>query len=511
MIYILTPEEVRKADQKAIDEYNIPATILMENAARSAAEFIKSLLGYETHSPSKIAVFCGVGNNGGDGFALARHLVDYEEIYVYWIGDPQKMSIETKLNFDILSNLNVTLEHITKQEQIQSIDDDFEIIIDALIGVGGSENLKGLVVDLLEKIESIRGIRIAIDVPTGLNSASGLVHPNAFKADYTVTMFAVKTGMVLGKAPDYCGNIVVGKLGAPQSIVEELCKSYIIEKNDVLTNLPTRLRESSKFDYGKVQIIAGSVRMPGAATLVANSAIKAGAGLVYLHSTKFHPQLLPEVIPTELPPNSEGSLTANSIDEILEFSKNMNVIAIGPGMLLNDDTKKIVKEVVSKRNKDIPVILDADALSHNLTKFKLDKNLLLTPHIGEFARVIGVPREEISTNPLHYAKLWAKKLNCNILLKGPTTIITNGDVTFFNTYGNPALATAGSGDVLTGIIASLIAQGCDVLSAATLGAYFHSKIGDDYAIKYASRGLTASKMIDLIEITYNELEKEPEH
>lgn len=508
MIYVLTPEEVRKADEIAIKKFNIPASILMENAARSIAELIKTLPEYTSDSFSKIAVFCGVGNNGGDGFALARHLVDYGEVNVFWIGDAKKMSPETKQNFDILFNLGININQITNLEQIQLINDEYDIVIDALIGVGGTENLKGIVVDLLEIINSFQGIKIAVDVPTGLNALTGQTHPNTFVADYTVTMFAVKSGMVLGQGPDFCGNIVVGRLGAPQSIVEEICNTFIIEKNDFWINLPARYRNSSKFDYGKVLIVAGSPKMPGAAALVANSAIKNGAGLVYLITPKIHPLTLPEVIAFEAKTNSSGTISAENLSEIIEFSKNVNVIAIGPGIQVNEETGKIVTEIIKKRSKDIPIILDADAITPILRKVKLNYNVLLTPHIGEFSRLIGVSREEIAKNPLSYAQLWANKLNCNILLKGSTTIITNGKQTFLNNYGSPALATAGSGDVLSGIISSFVAQGKDVFISAIIGAYLHSQIGEIYEKNFFNRGLTATKMIDLIEFVYNELSRE---
>lgn len=508
MLYILTPQEVRQADEYAIKELNIPAQILMENAARSIAELIASLISNESEESHTFSIFCGSGNNGGDGFALARHLVDYGEVWVYWIGDNNKMSPETKMNFELLSNLDVRITHITNKKDIEEIDIYSDFVIDAMIGVGGSENLKGLVVDILKKLEDFDGTKIAVDIPTGLNSENGQAHPNTFKANYCVTMFAIKTGMVIGKGPDYCGNIIIGKLGAPNSITSKLCNSFILEKNDVLVNLPLRFRNSSKFDYGKVMVIAGSNSMPGAAALVANSAIKTGAGLVYLFSTNIHSHLLPEIIPTQLLSDDDGAIHINNIEKILEISQKMSVIAIGPGLLINNNTQSLIQEVITKRDKNIPIILDADAITPNLPKVELDNNVLITPHIGEFARMTGLSREEIATNPLLHANKWAKKLNCHILLKGATSIITNGQINFLNINGVPAMATAGSGDVLTGIIASLIAQGCDLLQSAIVGAYLHSMLGDYYSTKIASRGLTASKMIELIEIIYNELEQD---
>lgn len=508
MLYVLTPEEVRQADEFAIKELNIPSQILMENAARSIAEFIASLISNEKEINHTFSIFCGSGNNGGDGFALARHLVDYGEVYVYWIGDIKKMSPETKMNFELLSNLDIQIIHLTNKNDVENIDLNTDFVIDALIGVGGNENLKGLVVDILKKLEEFYGTKIAVDVPTGLNSQNGQAHPNTFTANYTITMFAIKTGMVIGQGPDYCGNIILGKLGAPHSIVVDLSSSFILEKNDILINLPLRIRNSSKFDYGKVMIIAGSNSMPGAASLVANSAIKTGAGLVYLFTTNIHPQILPEIIPTKLSSDEVGAIHPENIDLILKFSESMNVIAVGPGLLINDSTQSIIEEIITKRDKKIPLILDADAITPNLLKLELDENILLTPHIGEFARMTGLSREQIATNPLNYANEWANKLNCNILLKGATTIITNGKNNFLNINGSPALATAGSGDVLTGIIASLTAQGSDLLQSAIIGAYLHSMLGDYYSSKIASRGLTASKMIDLIEVIYNEIEQD---
>lgn len=509
MIYLLSPKEVQKADQVAINKYGLPALILMENAARSIAELIKSLIQNSGNTTLQFGVFCGSGNNGGDGFAVARHLVNYGQVFVYWIGDTQKMSPETRTNFDILSKLPVEVIHIKDKEQIFEINNDFDYIIDALIGVGGSEDLRGIVVDILDFLNNCGGVKIAVDVPTGLNSETGAAHSLAFVADYTVSMFAIKTGMVIGEGPNLCGNIIVGNLGAPNSIVTELSNTFILERNELEYLLPVRYTQSSKFDYGKALMIGGSLSMPGAPALMANACIKSGAGLVYLFSPKIHSQTLPEVIPLHPIEFDEQEFWKANLDYLIEFANKMAVVAIGPGMGINTNktTMELVKNLISK----VPLILDADALTNDLLEMELNENVLLTPHIGEFSRIIGISRDKIAKNPIYYAKKWAKKLNCNILLKGSTTVITNGTTTFINNNGTPALATAGSGDVLTGIIAGLVAQGKSIFDAAVLGAFLHGMIGEYYTTKIATRGLTASKMIDLIEVIYNEIEQKSNH
>jgi NAD(P)H-hydrate epimerase len=505
MQFILTPEEVRNADSIAITKFKIPSEILMENAARSSSEYIEEIIKSNNLYNPAILILCGSGNNGGDGFALARHLSRRYNVRVAWYGEETKMSWETKQNFNILKQIELDVTKLESELNINQYDFSSDIIVDALIGVGGSEKLRGIVINILQQANKQKSIKIAIDVPTGLNSLNGFSAADAFIADYTITMFAIKTGMLLNDGLSLCGKIKVAYLGAPDSIVSQISKIAYLEDEDVFSLLPQRNRLSSKFDYGRVVILAGSKRMPGAATLSANAAIRSGAGLVYLLSTEFHPALLPEVIPTKLESDKEGFISYSAKNEILKSIEKANVLAIGPGLGFNDDIAKLINEIINEVPDELPIILDADAIKSITSSSKLKKNILITPHIGEFSNLTNLHRDEVSKYVNNSAVAWAEKLNCLILLKHVPSVITDGDFSYWNIYGNPGMATAGSGDVLTGIIASFIAQGLNPIEAASLASFIHSKAGDYYAVNYSQETLTASKLIESLDYVFYNL------
>ncbi len=504
MRHVLTIEQMRAADKMAIEDFNIPGAILMENAARSSAEYIMEImdeLGFNNQNPCNdplIDIICGSGNNGGDGFALARHLHELFRLRVFWIGDKSKMSPETLGNFNSVEKLPVEIIHIDTLADLKGIEFSKDCIIDSMIGVGGSENIKGIALDILKKIKNTTALKIAIDSPTGLNTDTGFANSYCFEADFTITMFAEKIGMKINTGPDVCGIILTAYLGAPETVIEHFSNTHILENYDISSLIPIRKRISSKFDYGRVLVIAGSKKYPGAGALCANSAIIAGAGLVYLHSTAIHHSLLPEIIPFELPQNNSGSISKLVEKEIIYEANKSDAIAIGPGLSDDKDTTSLIVKLLQEISSDKRVVIDADGLRAINQKSKLNKNTIITPHIGEFSRITGIPREEIEKKSLELSIEWANQLNCIIVLKHVPVIITDGKETFINEGGNPGMATGGSGDVLSGLIAGLLAQGIDPLLAAALATFIHAKAGEMYAEQYSQETLTASALFDFI-------------
>ncbi len=496
MKYILTPGQMRQCDESAINHYGIHGAVLMENAARSAAIYIRNIIG--TQIKYRILILCGSGNNGGDGFALARHLFEDYNVTVAWIGSREKMSHETEVNFTALQKIGVELFHLDSDNDISGFDFGHDCIIDSMIGVGGSENLRGLVVPILKRANSSDAFRVAIDSPTGLNTATGAASSGCFVADLTITMFAVKTGMLIRDGIEVCGEILTADLGAPEFIVQSHSKIRAIEKVDIRKMIPLRRRISSKFDYGRVLVIAGSDSMPGAAALAANAAINSGAGLVYLATTNPHPSLKPEIIPFAMKKTADGTLAVGNYEALAGLIDKCDVIAIGPGIGENKETIGLMGKIIGKAGKDKLVIIDADGLKAIDIKKKYSNNVIITPHIGEFAALINEPRDRIADDAHGFANAWANKLGCTILLKHVPTIITNGSESYWNTNGNPGMATAGSGDVLTGIIAALLPVAANPLEAAALAAFIHASAGDEYCSAYSQETLTAGKMIDYI-------------
>lgn len=498
MIFILTPEEMSLADKAASVDYNIPSALLMENAARSSAIYIKEILQEKGFTDAKITFFCGSGNNGGDGFALARHLADYYDVEVFWIGDETKMSPETYANFLAVNKIGIPIRKLNSTQEIEQLEIRTDCVVDALIGTGGNENIRGFALDMLKKLKTVNAIKIAIDCPTGLNSATGAANEYCFDADYTITMFATKLGMVLNDGIEKCGEIRVASLGAPMKILESIAKTFAFEDTDVKDLFPKRRRISSKFDYGRVLIISGSKQYPGAAALTANASVQSGAGLVRLATTYFHSALFPEVIQIKLPETDDGTISEKSFECLKSEIEKADSVAIGPGIGSNSETLELIRKVVECIGDRKPLVIDADALRIVEPTMKLSKNVVLTPHTGEFSRFSKAERKDVERNSYFIAKEWAEKFECIIHLKYVPSITTDGNFTYLNLAGNPGMASGGSGDVLTGIIASFLARGMAPLVATALAAFVHSRAGDVYAEEFGYETLTPSVLIDFL-------------
>jgi len=513
MGFVLTPAQMRSCDSYAIEALGIPAAILMEDAARAAFETIHLLV--QEHCQKRdivrprIVFLCGSGNNGGDGFVLARHFSHIADVRVYWTGVVEKMSAETRMNFTLLETHDILTQHISSSATLESITLEADCIIDALIGNGGSEQVRGIAAEILRTVREYRRSRtlpIAIDIPTGLNGETGKAHEDCFRADYTVTMAALKTGLLLNDAPDVCGRIITVPIGIPASVVEKQALVRVLEKDDVVRLLPQRPRRATKHDFGSVAVIGGTQAMAGAPALAANACISAGAGLVRLYAPHIHNAALPEVMAHTLPSNTNGAISRAALPLLREAVEKSDVLALGPGMGADAETLDVVRELITNIPPEKSVVIDADGLRalrlENETLLLLRPNIVLTPHRGEFARLTGCDYETIPETAQTLVPEWAKILGCTLLLKNVPTIISNGKFSYWNMTGNAGMATAGSGDVLTGIIAAVLAQsklpGIEPLEAAALGAYIHGRAGDLFAAQHSQQALTASGLIAML-------------
>lgn len=489
MEYILTPEQMRNADKKAIEYFKIPSVILMENAARSSFQVIRDIC--DRMTLNKILIICGNGNNGGDGFAIARLLSDYYQVTLWWYGNPDKMTDETRINFESCKHLNILMVNIKDSKHLGELDLGYEVIIDSMIGVGGSENIKGLAYDILKLIHNHQAVKIAIDVPTGLNSATGRASDVCFRADYTITMFAKKTGMLINEGRDYCGQIFTAFLGAPLSCVESQSNTYVFQDKDRARLLPKRNCKTSKFDYGRLAILAGSNQYPGAAALASNAAIKSGVGLVELFTENIHPALLPEVIVRQNVFSDD--YWNNNYDLILNDFLKSDAVLIGPG--LGYENLKYATQLFTDILGKVTIVLDADAIQLLDIYRKYPDNLVITPHTGEFAKLTGIDRLDVENNTFELAKEYSSKLGCIIHLKHNPSITAKGKSTYLTINGNPGMATAGSGDVLSGIAAAFCAAGLEPFKSTGFAAFIHAKCGDEYKNKYGEISLTASNIL----------------
>ena len=491
MLHVYTTDSVRALDAACDREANIPTIELMENAARSAADIILDLF----DERKKILVVCGNGNNGGDGFAIARMLSEEHDVTVVADPTPDKMSEATRRNFELVAE-SLGFAALTFAGEVL---EGQEIVIDAAFGVGFHGSLGDANFELLGDVGDV--YRIAVDIPSGLDANTGIADEYAFQADLTITMEGVKLGMLCGEGQELCGEVLVASIGAPEELVKRFAIASVIEPEDVRQILPQRKPESSKFDYGRVLVVAGSLGMRGAAALTSSAAMRGGAGLVELATPYVHPLVLREVMTTVLPSSSKGTIDATAASLLTERMSKASVLALGPG--IGDDalTIEMLAGFINNIDTSTPIVIDADGLRTVPLLKRNMRNVVLTPHHGEYAHLCSdranldelKPEERIA-----HVKRTAKELGCILHVKSHPSITTDGETVYLTTSGNPGMATAGSGDVLTGLIAACLAQHVSPLQAAALAAYFHAEAGDIAAETKGEESMIAGDIIEYL-------------
>jgi NAD(P)H-hydrate epimerase len=522
MEIILSTDEMRSCDKRAVEEYSIPSLLLMENAGRSVVDAIEKHFG--NIAEKSFLIVCGKGNNGGDGFVVARHLFNRGAIvHVLLVGKKSEVKGDAKTNLDIVLQLQKKIKN-TSQFSFQEISKPLlkncpccDIVVNALLGTGFSGEVRKPFAQIIEWMNVSGKPIVAIDIPSGINSDNGMKTNVAVKANLTVTMAAKKIGLLINDGKECSGKIEVADISIPKKLFEEKRNSFLIEKNDVASFLPKRKLNANKYSVGKVFVLAGSQQFSGAAFMTATSAMRSGAGAVILGTVKSLYSLLTkkitEVMLEPLDETSEGTISLSAKEKILERIDWCDAVAIGPGISLNTETQQLISEIISVCKK--PMVIDADALSA-ITNYKLRiTNCILTPHSGELSRLLGIPSEEIEMNRVEVARSSAKKLNCVIALKGNPTVIAsqNGNV-FLNSTGNSGMATAGSGDVLTGTIAGILAQmKSENISSeeklehsAIAGVYLHGLAGDIAKEKFGERSMMAMDICDSLSSAMQSLE-----
>ena len=476
---ILNADLVRKSEQEAVLKTGVSYLQLMERAGVSAAEKISER--YDVKNKN-IAVICGCGNNGGDGFVIAQSLYKKgANIKVFLpLGEPKTESAEHY--FNLLSPIPVSNE----------FDGDFDIIIDAVFGIGLEREPSETLTALFEKINNSRATIISIDVPSGINCDTGLVYTKAVNADLTLTFIAKKPCFYLPYGSDFCGEVEVLDIG-----VVPVSYTYKAIEKPVF---PKRQHNSHKGTYGTALLICGSYGMAGAAMLSAKAALRSGAGIVKCAIPKsiYYPftAFLPEAVCLPLE-EENGQLSYNF--DIDKLSDKANALLFGCGIGVSDNCFLAFKNVI--KNAKIPMVIDADGinlLSRSIELLKESKApIIITPHPAEMARLCKKSVAEIEENRISIARDFAKKYGITVVLKGADTVVAleNGEV-FICTIGNPGMATAGSGDVLAGIIVSILAQGYPTDFAAKSGVYLHASAGDKAAKKRSQHALIATDIIE---------------
>jgi hydroxyethylthiazole kinase-like uncharacterized protein yjeF len=498
---ICSGEEMRLIDEATINKVGIPGIILMENAVFAVVNEIRKDIKPTVNT--RVTVFCGQGNNGGDGFGIARHLSNMAlNVTVVFIGNYNNLRNDAKINYEMLQNLRIPIKTINPDS---AIDDEIayliqrsDIVVDAIFGTGLSKKIEGLFKDLIDLINFYGKYIISVDIPSGIDSKTGAILGNAVKADKTVTLALPKSGLYLYPGTDYVGELIIADIGIPRRIIEEAdLKMNVLTDEEVKSLIPIRFTRSNKGTYGRVQVIAGSKGMTGAAALTCLGAYKVGTGVVSLGVPASINNILEgkltEVITIPLP-DDEGRLCRESFYTIKPYLEKAMVIAIGPGLGQNSEIVELMDLII--KNSKVPVLIDADGINAIARNIEMLKNvkvpLVLTPHPGEMGRLIGKTTEEILEKPVEIVRDFCHEWNVILVLKDAKTIIghPNGEI-YINTTGNSGMSVAGSGDVLTGIISGLIAQNMDPYKAAVLGVFLHGKAGDLAAKELGYHGMLA--------------------
>lgn len=515
---VVTSQKMREIDARTISEFGIPGVVLMENAGRGATE--KILAYFPDVVGDDVLVVCGPGNNGGDGFVVARHLANYNcNVRCCLLSDPSKLSDDARINFNVVKNMGIEVFSLTDEKDFPTFLDMLYgayLVVDAIFGTGLKKEVSGIYLKVIEAINKSGVNVVSLDIPSGLDADTGNPLGIAVKADLTITFALPKVGLLIFPGADYVGELDIVDIGTPQRVYEEAnIDTFLIERWQIVDLFPPRYKDSHKGDYGHVFVIAGSTGFTGAATMTCEASARVGAGLVTLGIPKsLNPILenkLLEVMTLPLAETESGSLAHEAFSAIEKACERKTAIAIGPGLGLEPSTQKLVRDIIKKI--ELPMVVDADglnALASN-TEILLERKMptILTPHPGEMARLIGSDTKKVKSDRIKVAKEFAKKYGCYLVLKGARSIVATPEgKIYINPTGNPGMATGGVGDVLTGMIGGFLAQGLSPLEASIASVYIHGVCGDEAALKYGERGLLARDILNEIPNVLRSLENE---
>ncbi|MDD2890614.1 MAG: NAD(P)H-hydrate dehydratase [bacterium] len=505
---LLTSEQMRNIDKTAIEKLGVPGTVLMENAGVKLFEIIHEEL-HHAKNP-RIAIICGKGNNGGDGFVLARHLLNNKiSTDVFLLGNSNEVKGDAKINLDILLKSGHKIIEITNEKKIPSLK-TYDLLVDAIFGTGFTGKITGIAEKIITNMNNSDIPIFSVDVPSGLNANYGSVQGVCVKASFTATMCLPKRGLVLYPGKDYTGDVYIIDIGVPPELFTDI-DTNIIEPDDIKKILPVRSDNSNKGSFGKVFILAGSKGMTGAPALTSLSALKMGAGLVRLGIPEslndIVKYLAKEVITVSLPDTSEGKLSIKAKDKILKEISNATVVVIGPGLSVSKEIKELLQSILPKIR--VPLIIDADGLNNLFLSDikKLTCPVIITPHPGELSRLINLPISDIQAKRIDIVSTVVQDSNITLVLKGAPTVIAYKKETYLNPVYNSALAKAGTGDVLTGIIAGLLAQKLSPVNAAKVGVWVHANAAEIMSKKSTKYSVLASDIIKAIPLAIKNIIK----
>jgi len=508
---LVTAGEMQEMDRQTIKIHGIPGLKLMENAGRGATDVL--LNQFADRIKARVGIICGKGNNGGDGFVIARYLADQRiDVAVYLLAKAAKIKGDAAANLKRLAVLKVPVIEIPDEGSFSKIKSDlsrFDLLVDAILGTGLTSDVRGFFKTVIDFVNDLNrnGIPVfAVDMPSGLNSDTGQSCGTCIRAQATATFALAKIGHYTYPGAGHTGKLKIIDIGIPVSVVESVGpKQYLLTAERIRAAFPLRAADTHKGRTGHLLVVAGSTGKTGAAAMTAVSAMRAGAGLVTLGIAEslnpiIETQVL-EVMTTPLPEYRHGILANTAIDDIAKLADGKSCLAIGPGIGQTAETRSLVKNIISQI--DIPMVIDADGLNNIVGQTQLLKKLkapaVLTPHPGEMARLIETSPAAVQQNRLTCARDFATNFAVHVVLKGAATVIAHPDGSaYINPTGNPGMASGGMGDVLTGVLAGFITQGFTPQTAAHAAVFLHGAAADTLAKTVGPIGYLAGEVMDTI-------------
>lgn len=503
---VLTADQMREADRATIEDLGIPSLVLMENAGRQVVAAIEA--SFPDLAMRRVAVLAGRGNNGGDGFVVARTLMErVADVPVFVVGRLAEIGGDARHNLEVLGRLGLTVVEIADEQDWELHSSEIggcDLIVDAMFGTGLREPLAGMYPTIVGDLGTFGIPVVSVDVPSGLSANTHLIEGDAVRASVTVALGAPKICHVLPPAQRLCGDLVIADIGIPEALIERLDGAYVevITRGMVRSVLDPRDPEAHKGDFGRVLVVAGSMGKSGAAHLAAMAAIRSGAGHVTIATPRSVQPILAamaaEYMTIGLPEDDDGNLTEEGLERLL--ATPADVVAVGPGLGQGPRVTALVHGLLERVG--VPMVLDADALN----AFAADPeklhgrdglDVIITPHPGEMARLTGLSTEQVQEDRLEVARMFASSHQLHVVLKGHRTLVATPEgAVAINLTGNPGMATGGTGDVLTGVIAGWFAQLLDAEGACKLGVYLHGHAGDLAEADMGEIALSAGDLLD---------------
>ena len=492
--------EMRELDRTAIETYGIKEELLMENAGEAVYFVILNKLGIRG---KRFAVFCGLGNNGGDGFVIARKLFSNGGLVkVFVLGDQQKYQGAARLNLDIIKRLPVEIREVRDEPSVHADITHCDAIVDAILGTGLEREVKGLYGDIIRSINKSGRTVFCADIPSGVSGNTGEVMGVAVKADYTVTFGLPKLGNLLFPGAASCGELYVTHISFPPQLYEADHLKVSISPH---ISLPPRDPDAHKGGMGQVLFISGASGYLGAPYFAAFSFMKAGGGYSRLAApeaiTPFIANKGSEIVLLPQKETASGSIALENKGALLDLAHKMDMVVMGPGLSLDVETQDLVRALV--KDLKAPLLLDGDGITAVCRDLRIlkerDSETILTPHLGEMARITGIDTETIVRDKIGILQRTSETLQATVVLKGAHSLIGFPDSrVFINLSGNSGMATAGSGDVLTGVIAAMFGLGLNIREAALKGVFVHGFAGDLAAARKGEDGITAQDILDFL-------------